>query len=223
MSRDMPATTGNDIRVPDGTDVDVTGTALTIGIWAWPDTTGTDKVLAGKVGFAGSQQAYWLQYTAANKASFAISNGTTGEDAIGATSLSTSGWNHVVGVKNGTGAGAIRVYLNGVVDGTDTSNVSIQNNTATLDIGRLYDTGFWMFDGRLANLVLFDAALSADEVVALYRGISPFKIRPGALRGFWPLWGLGSYEPDVSRTNNNGTVNGTVPAGSNHSPTGPIV
>ena len=75
------------------------------------------------------------------------------------------------------------------------------------------------FNGRIAEVGLWRAVLSADEILSASQGVSPSRIRPGALIGYWPIWGVASPEPDLSDLGNHGTVTGTAPA-ADHAPVG---
>jgi len=70
-------------------------------------------------------------------------------------------------------------------------------------------------DGRLGHIAMWkgtDAALSDAEVLALTKGVSPLLIRPKLICGYWPLWGLGPVEVDLSGNKNNGVLQGTTVA-----------
>ena len=70
--------------------------------------------------------------------------------------------------------------------------------------------------GRIAEVALWDVALSAAEVAALASGVTPLHMRPGNLVAYWPVWGLHSPEIDLTSNGNNMTVTGPVKAG--HAP-----
>jgi hypothetical protein len=52
-------------------------------------------------------------------------------------------------------------------------------------------------NGKVAEVAVWRVDLTADEIASLYRGYSPLLIRPGSLRGYWPLTGRHSPEPDL--------------------------
>jgi hypothetical protein len=65
------------------------------------------------------------------------------------------------------------------------------------------------FDGRLAEFAVWDVLLADGEVRALSRGVSPLRIRPQSLAGYWPLYGASSPEPDFTG-NGTATVSGAT-------------
>lgn len=217
MSRDWTNSASNYLSVPDGGPTDITGTALTIAVWVNPDSI-ANKIIS-KENAAGSLNQYLLEFSG-SKLQFAIADNASGDSVAGTTTPSTGVWTHCAGVKNGTGAGAIKVYLNGVEDGSGTSNRTIANLDGALRIG-LGTTGGGPFDGRIAEVAIFNAALAADEVLALAKGVSPGLVRPGSLKGYWPIWGVAAPEIDLSG-NVNLSLTGTLNA-ANHAPVGPPV
>lgn len=83
-------------------------------------------------------------------------------------------WYHIVYTKNGTGAGASEIYVNGVAQTLSTDAAVTINDTgnSTINWGRGYETstptyGNYM-DGDLAHLAIWDRVLSPTEVAALY-------------------------------------------------------
>lgn len=63
------------------------------------------------------------------------------------------------------------------------------------------------FDGSLAFMQVWARVLSNGEMIQAL-------LYPGSimnnLRGFWPLWGSSSIEPDLSGNGNHGTVTGAI-------------
>ena len=51
-------------------------------------------------------------------------------------------------------------------------------------------------DGKLSEVAVWNYPLSYSNITALYQGIPPTEIRPGFLRGFWPLRDGGGLERD---------------------------
>lgn len=151
----------------------------------------------------------------------AIGDATTNDLATGATNVPTTGWHHIAGTKNGTGANALKAFLDGVQDASVTSNRTIQSTGQDFRIGNRApnDTPF---DGLIAEVAIWNIALNASEIAALARGVSPLLIRRQNLQGYWPIWGVGSPERDYSGKGGHGTVTGTLTA-ARHAPVAPFV
>lgn len=223
MSRNFPNNGNNYFDVGDFGPIDITGTVLTLAGWFKPNAVNASQDLLCKRNNAGTVLQYELRIDSTGKAYFLIGNGGNSyDDAVGATTLSTGAWQHMAGVKSGTGASAVKVYLNGSQDGADTSNLSIGNTTLHLTIGRMSDSTQFPFNGLLAELAIWDIDLSALEVAALAKGLCPLMFRRDHLKGYWPLFGIGTNEPDLSGNGAIGTLNGSV-AQADHAPVGRLV
>lgn len=219
MARDFSGNAADFLNIGDPSATDITGTALTISFWINADTV-TGGVVQGcfmKSNFSAQQLQYGVGLNGTTL--FAqIGDGTNIDDAGGTVVFSTATWYHIAMVKNGTGAGALKSYVNGTQDGSVTSNRSIAHFAVNVNFGRYADAGH-AFDGRIAEPAIWAASLTADEISALAKGASPVMVHSANLKGHWPFWGSGSPEPDLSGNGNNATVNGTVPS-ANHAPVG---
>lgn len=113
--------------------------------------------------------------------------------------ISNNTWYNVVSTYNSTNHSYV-VYVDGVVEKSGTTN-GLVNNAVDLYIGALRPVSeYYSFNGNIADVRIYDRALSATEVGDLYRGAdvaSPV--------GHWPLsTGAG----DISGNGNAGTVTG---------------
>ncbi len=222
MSRDIPGTGGNYLSVGDVAALDITGTALTLAAWVNADTyPNANPTIIGKLASSGTTVQYGLLLDGSGHINVFVGDAGGFDNAAGATVVGTGAWHHLAGVKNGTGAGALLAYLDGAQDASITSNRSIQNTAHSFTVGARTDNSFH-FDGRIAEVCIWDAALTAAEIAALAKGVSPLRIRPGNLKGHFPLWAAAYPEADLSGNANNLAQNGTV-NGANHAPLGHYV
>lgn len=77
-----------------------------------------------------------------------------------------------------------RAYVNGGNRGNDATAVGAK----TLDRSHIGEfRGTLYFSGRLAEVALWSAALTDDEVAILGKGYSPLFVRPQSLVAYWPL------------------------------------
>jgi len=73
-------------------------------------------------------------------------------------------------------------------------------------------TAEYNFTGRLAELRIYNVALSPSEIVTLYNGGGPpGNPQPSALVGYWKLPGTASPEPDSSGNGNNAVLSANPP------------
>lgn len=110
------------------------------------------------------------------------------------------------------------------IDGGSEKSTTVDRAPATpnrISIGReAQSSPTRYFSGRIAEAGLWNVSLSDNEVVALSRRIPPWRIRPGSLVGYWPIWGLHSPEIDLTNQKNSLTVTGATAA--NHAPVRPL-
>jgi len=87
---------------------------------------------------------------------------TTGDDIILATPFSQTGWANICVTYNG--ATTILVYCNGILYGTKTLAAVLNTGVGQLFLGSAGVYGAY-FNGRLSNLLMYNRALSASEVL----------------------------------------------------------
>lgn len=195
--------------------------ALTVAIWGYrtANNTNYNRLLSKGVAGTNGARTFGLVQGGTNGVDqnicyFAIDNGSIHDVGYtGGVVPSANAWFHQAGTWDGTNA---RNYVNGAeTPGSPVSVTgSLTNNNLNLYIGSDPDDVIQLqadsFPGRLADAAFWNAALFAGEVAALARGVSPLRIRPTALLGYWPLFGVGSPEPDYSGNGNNGSITGSV-------------
>jgi hypothetical protein len=103
----------------------------------------------------------------ANAASTAAYSGTT--------------WNHVTGVF--ASATSRTVYLDG---GNNATNTTSRTPTGINAMGIIPGIGTGV-NTDIAELGIWDATLTADEIVSLSKGFKPFRVRPQSLVFYSPL------------------------------------
>ncbi len=216
MSRNLPGTNENGFQIGDVSAIDITGTALTISAWVKPSNHDSDDNVVGKRGDDGNQIQYQLAMTSSGFLLSQIGDSGNADVATGGTVVPLNVWSHVALVKNGTGSGAVKLYLNAVEDASITSNRSIQNRSENLHLGKNTGGGWAAMTGLLAEVVIWDASLSLSEIQDLYEGAGPLSIKTANVKGYWPLYGTASPETDLSGNGNNASIIGTVPAGTEH-------
>ena len=219
MARDIPGTNGNYLSVGDASAIDITGTALTIACWIRPDTIGGFALVIAKDGGVDATRIQYrlsVDVSGTARITGAIGDSSNVDSATGATTVTTSVWHHAALVKNGTGAGALKIYLDGVQDASVTSNRSMQNRSEGLRFGNR-ETNDRPFDGRIAEVGVWNVALTGPEVASLALGYPPSSIQASNLKGYWQLVGTASPEPDTSGNDNDAAIVGTVNS-ANHVP-----
>ncbi len=161
----MVSASSQELKITDGSQVglDITGN-LTIAYW-FKRSSGS-KVHVGKYNSTGGQKSYLLQVYSDNNIYFDISG--TGVNDIYFTSTATTtdtGWNHLVGVYNGS---TLVVYLNGSLLAGSTTGVvpaSLADSASDFSIGK-YDANY--SDAQYDEVGIWSKALTSEEVTSVY-------------------------------------------------------
>ncbi len=119
-------------------------------------------------------------------------------------------WYMLTGIFNAS-SGELDLYVDGVLVGTgNTDGASVipdMNNLLFSGINNASLTG-GHFDGKLANVQVYDSVLSPGDVQLLYQqGIASSPIGSSSIAGWWPLDGNAN---DYSINGDNGTIYGGV-------------
>jgi hypothetical protein len=124
---------------------------------------------------------------------------------------STNTWNHACAIfTNNTSR---TIYLNGGNSATNTNNISI--TPGEIRIGASVDSSnnlLQYMDGRLAEVGIWNIALTAAEIASLADGMTCDKIRPQSLVFYAPLIrDLQDVRGGLTITNNNAATVATHP------------
>ncbi|HEY6596024.1 MAG TPA: Ig-like domain-containing protein, partial [Asanoa sp.] len=150
--------------VPDTPSLDLT-TGATVEAWVKRSKGANWQVLVGKPGNGQTRlenYALWL-----NSSDFLVGyfgNGTAYAQVESTGPLNTN-WHHVVVTYNNQTA---RLYIDGVLNNSTTSTVSLTANALPLHLARASDNSF-LFGGRLDEVAVYGTALTAARVQAHYQ------------------------------------------------------
>ena len=130
--------------------------------------------------------------------------------ALGTTNFVTGQWYHTVGTYDGSN---VKIYVNGVLEGTATYTATPGTTDQPLVIGRWYGnySGYY-HDGQIDQVRIFNKALTSSEVTQLYNeNSSTFKkvdIFNDAVAGYYDLDGTDSFYTSQFITDQNFTIGG---------------
>lgn len=166
----------------------VTVAPLTAAGWAYP--VGNQSPDSGCIVWFGDKDVigdYWELRLGDPDASWTFRDGTD-RNVITTNSYTQNAWNHAVGIERGDTDHT--VILNGDFggEGNDTTNTASPDNSDSIVIGHEGDsTPANFFDGRLAEIAIWNTDLTDDEVTILSLGYSPLFVRPANLVFYAPL------------------------------------
>lgn len=155
------------------------------------------------------QGSYYLSQNGYDVKQFHFYLGANGIDQVYAhtpdLNLETNRWYHVAGTYDGSN---LKIYVDGVLQGTTPANISI-GNTGSLSIGYHNMTDWEYFvDGIMDEIRIWNVARTQNEIQAnMYRTL--IGNEPG-LVGYWRLdEGSGQVVVDYSNNGNHGQLGST--------------
>jgi hypothetical protein len=114
---------------------------------------------------------------------------------------SANTWHHACGVF--ASSTSRTVYIDGGNSSTSTVN-GTPANIAQFNIGSFQTAAGNFFNGQIAEVGIWNAALTADEIASLAKGMTCDKVRPQSLVFYAPLVrDLIDYKGGLAITNNN--------------------
>lgn len=207
------------INTPDylsGSHTLLTAYPVTISAWFYPTSNSNAMQIAGlsdntsaavftQLRFAGSPGTNAVQASSRNGATVATASSSTG--------ATVNAWNH--GVATFTSATRRDAYLNGGNGGNNTTSRTWPTAN-TFSVGAtINNTVTQPYDGRIAEVGIWNVVLDADEISALAKGICPNIIRPSSLISYYPL--IGEFSPEIDVKGGLGLTVTTATKGVDHS------
>ena len=142
------------------------------------------------------------------KIKFTISNGSSYNVLTSNLSPNMEEWYHVAVTYDGTNQ---KIYVNGSLDNTEASAITPATTNVPLYIGRTLGLAPDNSDGFIDEVRIYNRALSAAEIQALYKSGTVKYATPSdtGLVGYWSMnEGSGSYAGDSSGNRNTGVFPG---------------
>jgi hypothetical protein len=181
------ASEDDSIFVPASTDFDwLRGDSFSIGVWVktTQDCSG-NKVFLGR--YRWTEGVWWvgcvpsLDDPAIGLAGFRLRDdteeGNVPRQVTGTTWINDGRWHYVVGVRDGN-KDENHIYVDGKLEKTATGPEYFGDfeNTQRLTIGSYDDPMDYYLDGSLDEIVIYDRALSANEIATYYLACDPPEI-----------------------------------------------
>ena len=153
---------------------------ITVAAWVYRDSTSTrDTILQkGSTSYLDGRNGYLFRILGssdqeANRAMFYIVVGNNNKvSPVSATPIEAHNWYHITATYDGSN---IRIYVNGVEEGTATSETGQVDYTGgqqefKMGVAELGSGTFQnYFDGTIDDVRFYDLALSADQIQQLYQ------------------------------------------------------
>lgn len=160
----------------------LTAPPMTFACWFTSGTAGTYRILVNVA--LNSNNRFVLLVSNSNlMGAWSVAGGTYSQ-ADGGSPATGGAWNHAVAVFGSTTSR--RVFLNGSQTGTNATSSSPSAPTGSSIGCNSFDTAD-THSGLIAEVGVWSAALSAEEITALAKGYSPQLVRPASLVACIPL------------------------------------
>lgn len=154
----------------------------TIGCWAYTNNTSQRTILTSPCSSTISGNYEYMVLDGSGKIE---AQGGGNNAVVGNTSISSSTWFHATCIIS---SAASQVFLNGTLDGSLSINQSIYSSMDRLGIGVVDRASpALFFQGLIAEVAVWNVALTASEIASLGKGFTPDQIRPQSLAFYAPL------------------------------------
>lgn len=161
---------------------------FTLACWIYPDVVNIEQAPLALID-KDSVNSYFcdLHIYPNGTCGLRAFNGSVYEETTPAGAISASTWTHLCGVY--TSATSRSAYKNGGTKTTTTTSVTLGNLDRVLT-GAMQFQGqsiLQPYNGKTAEVAVWDVALSDAEVTILALGVSPRLVRPASLKFYFPL------------------------------------
>ena len=142
------------LSAPDNAAFELGSNDFTIEAWIYI-TGGTSGTIIGKE-LNVNDDVFFFSLNASSQVAISLSsNGITYQlSLIGSTALANNTWYHVATTRIGSSTNNVKLYVNGVQDGTGTFAGSVLSSTSALSIGYRTVTAPQYFTGSISNVRL---------------------------------------------------------------------
>lgn len=186
----------------------ITKYPFTISAWIKTDTSGKDQAILSIADPSSTNVHYGLLIDDQTGISVVAKN-TDLNKVSGNIDVADGKWHNVVGVF--ASETSRKLYVDGVLNASDTASVSFNENVAVWNAGRSATSTHGMhFDGIIDEIGIYNRTLTSNEVLDIYRLNAPVEVVPSVteLLAHWDFNEFaGSTAHDVVG-NNDGSISG---------------
>lgn len=168
---------------------ELSGTNFSVSFWFKQSDTANGEYLWDSRNSGSSAWAGWTTYQSGSNSH--VVRAWCGTTLSGSTSVSVGDWAHVVVTKEGDKGS---LYVNGSLDTTSTTSDFSTITTSDIKVGTRYN-GANAWAGNVDEFAVWNSALDADAVAALYNSGSPTDVSvdsgdydaSATLQGWWRM------------------------------------
>lgn len=173
----------------------LTAIPITFAAWARINDLTTDSGIMA-CGDTGGTSYFGIRVVQTTGIPQAVArSASVNANAAAGAAITLNQWHHVCGVYTNNSSRAC--FLDGANKGTNATAVTPASLDTTA-IGATYFSGVLQVpaDGDVAEVAMWNAALTDAEVALLASGVSPMTVRPASLIAYWPI--TGRVSPEIS-------------------------
>lgn len=207
----FPNTGPNSIAIGSTTDFQFGTNSFSVSFWAKIDPSSTNALPVSNA--SSGYSTIGFRFFINDSMYFYVGDGVNYvEDGVNIVAYKGQ-WTHFVGTWDVTDKKG-RLYINGVLSKTTNANLNVGavNSIRNLRFGGTSDYGY-VYKGSLDDVRIYNRALSATEVIKLYKSSSAKPKTPNnfGLAGYWSFdEATGTKAMDYSGKNNNGSITGAT-------------
>jgi len=158
---------------------DITG-AITLSCWVNPSAINQHSLLLGRDD--GTNRNYYLELYTDEKIYWTC-NGLSDTQVVSSTTISANEWYHIAGTYDGSN---LKLYINGLLEDSDASTGSIDNDDVSFTIGARESGIDRHFGGSMSDVKVYSSALTEAEVQSQY--LKPESVpSPSTLVAWYPM------------------------------------
>ena len=193
------------------TGADIGSGGFTLEAWCLCEASSGADTIASNLG-PSDTTGYQLYIDAGTGVKLYIYSDSSNYRQLTTTSAITqSTWNHCVfTVASASNGAAIKLYVNGIEKDSDTLNSNYTGAAHGLDIGRYPYNNTKYFDGKIAQVRTYSAALTSAQVTTNYNATKALYQNPTMeMNLLGSAYTSGATWSDSSGKGNNGSISGT--------------
>jgi len=156
---DFVAASEDVVTVTHATSLSFASGNFTLEAWVKTSGTPTNANIVAKMDIGG-EYGYEIMISG-GKAMLYVASVADSVELSGTSSVNDNSWHHIVGVRDGNN---YYIYVDGILENSETYTLGTTNNTDNLLIGNDISTTYY-FDGTIDNVKVYSRALSAAEVM----------------------------------------------------------
>jgi hypothetical protein len=155
------------VTAPNNSSINLTEAGGAVSIWVKTNVNATGSVNGNLVGKTNTYtNGYWLvKYN--NKVRMSL-YGTSNLEMIGERIITDDIWHYIVATWTSS---QLTIYIDGVLDKTQSYNFTFTTATNPLYIGRQNNTGEGYFRGNISTVQIYNRALTQQEITQNYNAL----------------------------------------------------